>query len=453
MTEHPAELKGRSSFRPSAPLMLGVYSGAVSGLAVLPVALAAMYIHWRNALAYAGSQAHLAALTWATTPDASPIALENHDTVQLVFKRVDNRLEIELGEPATLDELEGAAALTDLCASNIPHAFLSLADGQSWAWSCVTRGGIDYFAAVQPELLSIPALLGMIFLLAAGVSTLTALIILRVLSPLSRIGQALSQVSAGQRDVRLKPTGLKELDELIARVNATATAAEDREDEITARLKAVKRVARIVAHEVRNPLQSLQFLTSLLVDETDATERASTAAAMREEILNLDQVVSRLLKRSIADDLEITLKAFDLSDLLRQVERLHGPRARESRITLTIESTEPSFVLGDSALVRRCIENLLTNALQHARQRVDLRVERQPGWVSLVVDDDGYGVDVGMRDRIFQPDVSQRAGGSGLGLALVKAVTDAHQGQIIIGESELGGASFRLSLPTPGPAR
>lgn len=453
MTEHPAEPKVRRRLRASAPLVLGVYSGAVSGLAVLPVALTAMYIHWRNGLAYAGSKAHLAALTRATTTDASAIPWENHEAVRLVLKRVDQRLEIELGEPATLDQIEGAAALTDLCSDNIPHAFLSLADGQSWAWSCVSRGGIDYFAAVQPDLLSIPALLGMIFLLAAGVSTLTALVILRVLSPLSRIGRALSQVSAGQRDVRLEPTGLKELDELIARVNATATAAEDREDEITARLKAVKRVARIVAHEVRNPLQSLQFLTSLLVDETDAEERASTAAAMREEISNLDQVVSRLLKRSIADDLEIALNAFDLSDLLSQVERLHGPRARESRITLTIESTEPSIVVGDSALIRRCIENLLSNALQHARQRVDLRVEREPGWVSLIVDDDGYGVEVAMRDRIFHPDVSQRAGGSGLGLALVKAVADAHRGQIVIGESELGGASFRLSLPTPGAPR
>jgi signal transduction histidine kinase len=251
--------------------------------------------------------------------------------------------------------------------------------------------------------------------------------------------------------VRLSPTGLAELDDLIARVNLTAEAAEQREDEITGRIKTVQRLARVVAHEVRNPLQSVELLTSVIVDEPDPAERARHGEAIRHEIQLLDQVVSRMLKRSVGDDLELRPYPFDLGALLDHVYRLHAPRARASGLTLSMHAPSTLTMVGDQALLGRCVENLTLNALQHARSAITISAEARLGRVVLEVEDDGPGVDPLVTERMFEANISQRPGGSGLGLALAHAVVHAHHGAITVDRSRQGGARFVVDLPIDQP--
>jgi signal transduction histidine kinase len=441
----------------SAPVLLGLYAGGVAGLAVLPIALLALVLHWTSALGVAGDSAAALVQARAALHDvAAPQPRWPADVRALMHTADDGTWEVEIGDRALADAIRGAPQITALCATTGPPRLLQLG-GARWAWACTTRGDVKYLIAVEPPLLDTGFVLALIFLLAGGVGLITALLIRRVLSPLTAMANGLARVTAGERDVRIAPTGLRELDDLVDRVNATAEAVEAREDEITGRIRTVQRLARIVAHEVRNPLQSVELLTSLLVDESDAAARAKTAEAIRNEIQLLDQVVTRMLNRSIGDDLELKLQPFDLAALLSHVYAIHAPRARQSGLTIGVAAPDHLRVVGDQALMGRCIENLLVNGLQHARSTLMISAETRLDRVILEIDDDGPGIDPMVAERIFEPNASQRAGGSGLGLALARAVVHAHGGRIEASRSPMGGARFRIDLPlraspTPGPA-
>ena len=92
----------------------------------------------------------------------------------------------------------------------------------------------------------------------------------------------------------------------------------------------------------------------------------------------------------------------------------------------------------------------MINALQHARSLVRISAEVTDDDFFVFVDDDGPGVDETLTASLFDPNVSGRAGGSGLGLALVRAVAEAHQGEVSHEASKLGGARFVLRLPLRG---
>lgn len=446
--------------RPSAPLLLGLYAGSVAGLAVLPIALVALVVNWSTSTSLALEAAVVVADARAALHDVDvdvdtrPIRWAR-DLAVLI--RVDGpTLTVERGPPELSTQLAESPQIAALCAPGAGPSPLNLDGRHRWAWACATRDDVAYVAAVEPPLVQTPVVLTLIFALATAVGLIAAFIIRRVLSPLTAISRGLARVSAGERDVRLSPTGLAELDDLIARVNATAEAAEQREDEITVRIKTVQRRARVVAHEVRNPLQSVELLTSVLVDEPDPAERARHGEAIRHEIQLLDQVVSRMLKRSVGDDLELRPQPFDLGVLLDHVYRLHAPRARASGLTLSMHAPSTLEIIGDQALLGRCVENLTLNALQHARSAITVSAEARLGRVLLEIEDDGPGVDPLVAERMFEANISQRAGGSGLGLALVHAVVHAHHGTITVDRSRQGGARFVVDLPvhqpTPTPA-
>ncbi|TVQ86501.1 MAG: sensor histidine kinase [Deltaproteobacteria bacterium] len=428
--------------RASAPLILGIYSGSVAALAVLPSALLLFINQWNSHYESAVERADLLARMLPPRPHASELGRG----VMIVAYSTPEGTELLRGDPMLWSEVAELPTITALCQGDTQTQLLNVATGPM-AWSCSQRERGNLLVAVEPRPLGAPTLLLAFLVLALIVGILTALIVLRVLRPLNEISTVLARVGAGERSVRVPRTGLAELDDLIDRVNTTALTMEQREDEITARIKTAQRVARTIAHEVRNPLQSIEILTRLLVDETDANERRRTGAAIRQEVRGLDQVVARILRRSIGDELELSLTQFNLSEVLNHLYRLHAPRAQAERKLLTLSAEDEIHVIADSALVGRAVENLLLNALQHSNQHVALGLTARPGEVILEIEDDGAGVHPQVAERLFEPNVSHRAGGSGLGLALVKAVADAHGGVIVVGDSSLGGARFALHLP------
>ncbi|GAB3494545.1 hypothetical protein GCM10027521_43050 [Amycolatopsis cihanbeyliensis] len=108
---------------------------------------------------------------------------------------------------------------------------------------------------------------------------------------------------------------------------------------------------------------------------------------------------------------------------------------------------------GDEAGLRRLVDNLVRNAIRHARSRVELRLHATREAAVLEVDDDGPGIAPGDRRAVFEPFVrldharARKDGGSGLGLAIVQAVATQHGGEVTIIDSPLGGARFRVILP------
>lgn len=340
----------------------------------------------------------------------------------------------------------GGAELVALCdpreATTVPLA------GRMWAIACPE--GVLAASRLEPARQA-QLVLGIVLVLALVVGILTALGVLRLLRPLSEVTKALDRVGSGERGVRMPRTGLAELDDLVDRLNAAARDMEDREDTILGRIAVVQEMARMVAHEVRNPLQSLELLTSLIASEDDPVERLDLANSIHEEIRTLETVVHRLLRESATKGaLRLQRQEHSLAPLVEKVVALRRPQANARGTRLSTGVLSDRALLLDAALMKRSIENLVINAMQAVPDRggeVSVSVREESDDLLLTVDDNGPGVDPSMVDQIFEADVTSKSTGTGLGLALVKGVVEAHNGYIRCVTSPLGGARFEIRIP------
>jgi two-component system sensor histidine kinase PilS (NtrC family) len=226
----------------------------------------------------------------------------------------------------------------------------------------------------------------------------------------------------------------------------------------TERLEAVAELAASLAHEIKNPLASIRSSVEQLARATGHSED--------EEILG-DLVLreSDRLTRLLTEFLEFARVRVALPrpvDLRQVAEaaaslvRRHPAATAETEIVVT-GSCSP--VDGDEDLLHRLAVNLILNAVQAANGAVHVLVEvldqdevafpnRPPGpAAALRVRDDGPGIPAEVRDRLFQPFVSRRAGGIGLGLAVVHRTVEAHEGIITVESNTGAGTAFTVLLP------
>ena len=270
-----------------------------------------------------------------------------------------------------------------------------------------------------------------------------------LLSPVRVVAQAAGRIARGERGVKVSVRGPEEIAQLWRAVNTLASTFEDREDDIRARLDVVNQLSSMVAHEVRNPLQSLSLLCTLARTEPDEAARNSLLEKIESEIHVLEAVVQRFLRSS--GPLQISRSPADLVEVLSMAAEVARADALKRDVTLMLQA--PGRLAGrfDGSLVRRALENLILNAIEFAGReppgQVTVAILPRPGSAVLIVEDDGPGVAPADRSRIFQAYYSSKAGGTGLGLALVKQVFDAHGGSIACETSPLGGARFVATLP------
>lgn len=270
----------------------------------------------------------------------------------------------------------------------------------------------------------------------------------RILAPVRAISAAARRIARGERGVRVAPGGVPALRELAGTFNGMASSVEAREDDAMNRLEVVYRFARVVAHEVRNPLQSLALLADLARRERDPDARRRHLTSIEREIHGLEATVQRFLRAP--DRLEVRFAVTDLARVAEDLGVRLAPLARERGLALDL-AVQSSPVVADAVLVGQALENLVRNAMEAVQEREGARIEvlvRPVGdRVHLLVADNGPGVPEARRERIFEPYVTQRPGGTGLGLALVRQVAEAHRGRVTCTTSTLGGAAFELVLP------
>ena len=285
--------------------------------------------------------------------------------------------------------------------------------------------------------------------LAAIIGLLVILTLRTVLDNVEESAEAAERMAGGERGVRLRPRGTGELRRLAAALNSLGNAVEVREDEVRSRLGVVTQLTGMVAHEVRNPLQSLSLLATLARTERDPEEREKLLSSIETEIHVLEGVVQKFLRTS--GPLQITRTGCDLIEVINRTLALVEPQAHARGVRLTTRLPDRLALTVDSSLVRRAIENLLLNAVEFAGQEppghVTVTLTRRDRTAFLTVDDNGQGVRPQERDRIFQAYFSSKSGGTGLGLALVKQVFEAHGGSIRCEDSPIGGARFTATLP------
>lgn len=270
-----------------------------------------------------------------------------------------------------------------------------------------------------------------------------------ILSPIREVAHAAERMASGERGVRVQTPGDPEIARVSAALNELASAVEAREDEIRSRLATVAQLSSMVAHEVRNPLQSLSLLATLARTEADDKEREALLTSIETEIHVLEGVVQRFLRSS--GPLQISRSASDLVELVHKAMGVASPQAKNRQVNLELIAPARLPMTLDPSLVRRALENLMLNAIEFSGAEppgvVKVEIARKGRAVTITVDDNGPGVPEDERDRVFKPYYSSKAGGTGLGLALVKQVFQAHGGTVRCEDSPLGGARFSATLP------
>ncbi len=230
----------------------------------------------------------------------------------------------------------------------------------------------------------------------------------------------------------------------------------------TEKLSAMAKIAGSVAHEFRNPLNSLFLNTDLLEDELDGRREirraiAPTLSAIREEIERLNQIITHYLSLSKVASTET--EVMDLGAAVQDFTSEWTERAAERNVQLRVRlDDEDQRISADPNQVRRILVNLVENAFDAVADRelksgrgntVTLLVRRMRRSVKLTVKDNGPGIPPEVRERVFEPFYTSKPGGSGLGLYLVREIVLAGGGWISLSSGDGRGTSVSVRWPIP----
>lgn len=262
---------------------------------------------------------------------------------------------------------------------------------------------------------------------------------------------AMASAIAGVTEVALENAQLQaESRAHLAELRETQERLVERE-----RLAALGEVAAVVAHEVRNPLAVIfNAVGSLRRHAGPAPEAARLLDMVREEADRLNQIVSDLL--DFARPVALQRCPTALGPIAEGAVEAALARAQAAQhagaVAVTVDAPpELPLAFVDARHVRQALLNLCLNALEAMPDggalTVTLRDVPERGRVAVEVRDTGPGVPEAARARLFQPFFTTRSMGTGLGLAVVKRVVEAHDGEVIVRDAPGGGASFTIELP------
>ncbi|MDF3835390.1 ATP-binding protein [Cupriavidus basilensis] len=225
------------------------------------------------------------------------------------------------------------------------------------------------------------------------------------------------------------------------------------------RLATLGRVSAGLAHEIRNPLGTMRMkVENAMVAPADLREArvAGALEAVLSQTARLETLVSSLL--ALTQPFRAERQAVDLLGWLEERRNAHAEAAQKNgvRITLAVEpelaASARGVALFDPAQMARVFDNLLLNAMAHTGEsgQIELGARRmRRGALLLWVADDGSGIPADLRDTLFEPFATTRAGGTGLGLALVREIVQGHGGRAYLAESAKG---TRIEMELPWPA-
>ena len=290
-------------------------------------------------------------------------------------------------------------------------------------------------------------------LLIPALAVMIVWVVGRSVAPVRRFGEALRQ-RAPDAPGPLADAGLpEEVRPLVDGMNnllARQQAAVERERAFIAD----------AAHELRTPLTALDLQVQSLRDAAPGPERDEALRKLRAGVARATRLVEQLL--ALAREERVGAHArepVDVSVLLREVMEEMLPLADARRVDLGITRADATSVRGDRDSLRVLVRNLVDNAVRYAPEggRVDLSVELRdsdPRRLWVVVTDDGPGIPPAERERVFDrfyrvPGSS--AGGSGIGLALVRSIARHHGGDVRLDDGP-GGVGLQVTVDLPAPA-
>lgn len=289
-------------------------------------------------------------------------------------------------------------------------------------------------------------------LLAAGVAlVLGSLLFLQIVAPVRRLTAAARGVAAGQLQQRIPVTTQDEIGQLSMAFNQMADALSHQQE-----LR--RNMVADIAHELRTPLSVIQANLEAMLDGV-LPASPEEIASLRDETALLARLVAdlRLLSLAEAGQLKLERARTDLSDLLSRVIEPMRPQAEASQVKIVtgFAAGLPSPEI-DADRIAQVVRNLISNALQHTPPggevsiRAGIRGSRE---IMIEVVDTGSGIPAEdipfVFDRFYRADKSRSrgSGGSGIGLAIVKQLVEAHGGRVAVESHRGDGAVFSFTLP------
>ena len=221
--------------------------------------------------------------------------------------------------------------------------------------------------------------------------------------------------------------------------------------QVSERLAALGRITAGVAHEVKNPLNSMRLWLENLKESLPAEPDSGSQQAVQvldKEIDRLDAVVKRFL--DFTRPMEVRLEATQLADVLKEVIDIAKPQLQKTKIVVAqLLPIDVPEVYVDRALLKQAVLNLVLNAVEAMPTGGQLRLmlSRRGEMAEITVGDTGKGIPLENRQKVFQLFFTTRPGGSGIGLASTFRIVQLHNGSIDF-TSEVGrGTTFRIELP------
>lgn len=303
----------------------------------------------------------------------------------------------------------------------------------------------------------------MIILGAFGWSSLAALIVAiggaawiaeRVQDRLGAVETNLNRVAEGDLTVRIPLTGAgDDLERLSGAINAALAR-------LAALVEGIRQVSTDIAHDLRTPLNRLRILIETAADNVDqglpvavdlvaALTESDTLSATFAALLRIAQIESGARREA--------LRYLDLAELVDEVAEVHRGVAEDAGMVLTRQHSGSAPIRGDRKLLNQLFANLIENAIRHcpAGTTIQCSVRTDADQIMASVQDNGPGIPPGERDkvlqRLYRVEKSRTSSGSGLGLPLVKAISDLHGCELSLSDAA-PGLIVIVAFPNIGPA-
>jgi signal transduction histidine kinase len=271
----------------------------------------------------------------------------------------------------------------------------------------------------------------------------------RALHDVNAVRATLTAVAEGARDVRTGVTGNDEIARLAADVDAMVARLDVEE-------RARRTLFAAVSHDLRTPITALQLLANAIDDGVvDAETRREYAARMSTHVRALGALIDDLfeLTRLESGELTWTMQQVRLDLLLRETVDAMRPAAEAGAVAVRTQlDGEPAAARANPEQLQRVLFNLIQNAIRHTPPdgSVTVSAAAVSDGVEVEVADTGGGIGPEHRDRIFDPfyraDPSRHDTGAGLGLAISRAIVEAHGGQIWLEDAPVG-TRVRFRIP------
>lgn len=268
-------------------------------------------------------------------------------------------------------------------------------------------------------------------------------------APLRRMAHLTQAMAQGDYGQRFTIHRRDELGVLSESINQLAHHLEEA-------AKARDRWLADTAHELRTPLAILQGEIEALVDGIRKPD-SEQLMSLQQEVAHLKHLVDDLHDLALADvgSLRYRMEAVDMAVLLEEQGRLYSHRFAEQELAFSMQLAPSLMVEGDATRLRQLVSNLLSNSLNytHAPGTVALAAKVENKQVKIILEDSAPGVPESMLPHLFEhlfraenASRNRQFGGSGLGLALVQRIAQAHDAAIAVEPSTLGGLRFTLTF-------